>query len=89
MEATVNNIWQLQQAKSKFSELVERTLAQGAQIVTRHGKNAVVVLPYEEYQRLTQPRDSLAHFLLASPLAGSELIISRDQSLPPDLEIEP
>ena len=31
----MNNIWQLQDAKSKFSEMVERTLVNGAQIVTR------------------------------------------------------
>jgi prevent-host-death family protein len=34
----MNNIWQLKVAKSKFSEVVERALAQGTQIVTRHGK---------------------------------------------------
>ena len=85
----MNNIWQLQDAKSKFSEVVERALAQGAQIVTRRGKNAVVVLPYEEYERLTHASGSLAQFLLASPLAGAGLTIERDKSLPRDLEFEP
>jgi len=31
----MNNIWQLQEAKSKFSKLIEQALANGAQIVTR------------------------------------------------------
>jgi prevent-host-death family protein len=31
------NLWQLQEAKARFSELVERTLRNGAQIVTRRG----------------------------------------------------
>jgi antitoxin Phd len=49
----MNNIWQLQDAKSKFSEVVDRTLTQGVLIVTRRGKKAVVVIPFEEYERLT------------------------------------
>ncbi len=85
----MSNIWQLQDAKSKFSEVVERALENGAQIVTRRGKKTVVILPFDEYQRLTQPGGSLARFLLDSPLAGAELSIERDQSLPRDVDIEP
>jgi len=85
----MNNIWQLQDAKSKFSELVERALANGVQIVTRRGQKTVVVLPFEEYQRLAKPSDSLAQFLISSPLAGSGLTIERDKHLPRDIEIEP
>ena len=85
----MTNTWQLQEAKSKFSSVVDRALEQGAQIVTRHGKKAVVVLSYAEYEHLTRQGSTLAQFLLASPLAGSGLAIDRDQSLPRDLEIEP
>ncbi len=85
----MKNTWQLQEAKSKFSKVVDRALAQGVQIVTRRGKKAVVVLPFEEYERLTQRTGSLAQFLLASPLSGSELTIERDKSLPRTIEIEP
>jgi prevent-host-death family protein len=85
----MNNIWQLQDAKSKFSEMVECTLAHGAQIVTRRGRKTVVILPFEEYERLTKHTDSLAQFLLASPLAESELTIERDKSTPRNIKIEP
>ncbi len=81
-------VWQLQEAKSRFSELVERTLSSGAQIVTRRGKKTVVILPYEEYQRMTEKPNSLTEFLLSSPLAGAELEITRDSSKPRDIEIE-
>ncbi len=84
----MNNIWQLQEAKSRFSEVVEKALAQGVQIVTRRGRKTVVILPYDEYQRMIKPEDSLVQFLLDSPLRGSSLEIERDQSLPRDLEIE-
>ena len=85
----MNNIWQIQDAKRKLSELVERALANGAQIVTRHGKKTVVVLPFDEYQRLAKPSDSLAQFLMSSPLPGSELTIERDKRSPRNIEIEP
>jgi len=85
----MDNIWQLQEAKSKFSQVVERALAHGPQIVTRRGKKAVVVLPFEEYEKLTRQSGSLSQFLLSSPLAGSELSIERDKSLPRSIEIEP
>jgi prevent-host-death family protein len=83
------NLWQLQEAKSRFSELVERSLRNGAQIVTRRGKKVVVVLSYEEYRRLTAPQRNLAQFLLQSPLAGSELEIERDRSLPREVDLQP
>ncbi|WP_322793296.1 type II toxin-antitoxin system Phd/YefM family antitoxin [Bellilinea sp.] len=83
------NLWQLQDAKSRFSELVERTLRNGAQIVTRRGKKVVVMLSYEEYRRLTAPQRNLAQFLLQSPLAGAELNIERDQSLPREVDLQP
>jgi antitoxin Phd len=84
----MNNIWQLQEAKSKFSQVVEEALAQGPQIVTKRGKKTVVVMPFEAYERLTHPGGSLAQFLLSSPLAGIELGLKRDKSLPRSIEIE-
>jgi antitoxin Phd len=77
--------WQLQEAKSKFSQLVEKALHQGPQIVTKHGNNAVVVMAFEEYQKLTKPKEDLVGFLRNSPLAEVELDISRDKSLPRDV----
>lgn len=85
----MNNMWQLQDAKSKFSKLIEQALADGAQIVTRHGKKTVVIVPFDEYQRLTKQNISLAKYLLASPLPGSNLTIERDKSTPRNIEIEP
>lgn len=85
----MNNIWQLQEAKSKFSQVVDSALAHGAQIITRRGQKTVVVMPFEEYERLTRQGSSLSQFLLASPLAGSELIIERERDLPREIGIEP
>ncbi len=84
----MNNTWQLQDAKSKFSELVDRVLAHGVQIITRRGKKTVVVLPFEEYERLIRTTDRLSQFLVSSPLAGAELNLERDKSQPRTLPIE-
>jgi antitoxin Phd len=72
--------WQLQAAKARFSELFRRTRAEGPQWVTRQGKEAVVLLPVEEFERLQaksrQPAD-LVRFFAESPLAKAKLKLDR------------
>lgn len=46
--------WRLQDAKAQFSALVDAALNGEAQLVTRRGKRAVVVLDAGEYERLRQ-----------------------------------
>ncbi len=84
----MNNIWHLQEAKSRFSEVVDRVVNQGPQFITLRGKKTVVMVPIEEYERLTRGSDNLAQFLLNSPLAGSELSIDRLDDLPRSLDTE-
>jgi prevent-host-death family protein len=59
--------WQLQAAKQHFSELVERARNEGPQVVTKHGKEAVVVVSAEEYSRLRSTGPSLVEFIRAAP----------------------
>ncbi|HET9719884.1 MAG TPA: type II toxin-antitoxin system Phd/YefM family antitoxin [Solirubrobacteraceae bacterium] len=59
--------WQLQTAKQRFSELVERARTDGPQMVTKHGKEAVVVVSAEEYHRLRDDEPRLLDFILAAP----------------------
>lgn len=68
--------WQLQQAKNRFSELVEAALRGQPQQITRHGKPVAVVLSQEEYARLAtaNQRPSLARYLLDAPRIGLEEI---------------
>jgi antitoxin Phd len=83
-----SNFWQLQDAKSKFSQLVEQTLTQGVQIVTRRGKKTVVVMSFTEYERLTRNSGKLSSFLMQSPLAGVDLDLKRNDDQPRPVEIE-
>lgn len=68
-------MWTLQDAKNRFSAVVDAALSGAPQEVTRRGKPAVVVLSSAEYHRLlvgTQgPRESFAAHLMAFP--GGEL----------------
>jgi prevent-host-death family protein len=76
-----NQPWQLQTAKARFSELFRRARTEGPQVVTRQGKEQVVVLPAEQFAELTkrvrQPK-SLVRFFAESPLARVTLDLSRD-----------
>jgi len=61
------NVWHLHEAESRFSELVETVMQQGAQTVTKDGKPVVVVISADEYQRSLGSRNSLADALRACP----------------------
>ena len=77
--------WQLQEAKNKFSNLVEQARKVGPQIVTKHGKESVIVLSVEDFHKLTRPKKSLHKFLRESPLAGLDLDVKRDKEPPRDI----
>jgi prevent-host-death family protein len=81
------NIWQLQDAKSKFSQLVDSAIHHRPQFVTKHGNNAVVILSFEDYVKFIKPKDDLVTFLKNSPLAESDLDFSRNKDMPRDIEL--
>ena len=78
-------MWTLQDAKNKFSAVVDAALAGTPQEVTRRGKPAVVVLSADDYHRLlvgaVKARESFAEHLLAFP--GDDL--PRAQAKPRDV----
>ena len=82
-----NNTWQLQEAKSKFSQLVEDAMHKEPQIVTKHGDKVVVVLSFEEYTKITKPKTDLVKFLRESPLAEVALEIKRNKDVPRDISL--
>ena len=70
------HIWQLQEAKSRFSEVVDLSLRDGPQMVTRRGQEAVVVMSAVEYRRMTGSTPSLLTTLLNAP-RGEPLELTR------------
>ncbi|MCD6584611.1 MAG: type II toxin-antitoxin system Phd/YefM family antitoxin [Desulfobacteraceae bacterium] len=81
----IENYWQLQDAKNKFSNLVETVQKKGPQIVTKNGKEAVVVISIDEYKQLTKPKTTLVDFFKNSPLAEEKLDFSRNKEIPRDI----
>jgi prevent-host-death family protein len=59
--------WQLQAAKQRFSELVERALSEGPQIVTRRGREVAVVIGIDDYRRLREGEPDFKQFLRDAP----------------------
>lgn len=74
--------WQMQEAKSRLSEVVKDAEREGPQEITVHGRPVAVVLSRADYDRLAGTGESLVAFMRRSPLAGAEdLDFARDQSL--------
>ncbi len=78
--------WTMSEAKNKFSELVDKTIAHGPQVVTKWGKEIVVVISAEEFDRLRTAETSLVDFFRNSPLLGVKLDLVREKTLPRDVE---
>lgn len=66
--------WQVQDAKSKFSELLEASLAEGPQIVTRRGVETAVLLSIEEWRRLEKMANPDLKQLLLAPEARTDTL---------------
>ena len=73
--------WQVQSAKARFSEVFRRARTEGPQRITRQGKEGVVMVAEEQYERLVgkshQPK-SLVQFFRQSPLLGIDIELERD-----------
>ena len=80
-------VWPVQDAKARFSELLERCLSDGPQVVTRRGMEAAVLVRVEEWRRLQAAARPTLKELLLSDEARSELPVrsrgsSRRRSVP-------
>jgi antitoxin Phd len=69
----VDMVWQVQEAKQRFSEVLRRAAKDGPQIVTKHGAEIAVVIDIADYRRLaghTEPRKTFNEHLLSMPKFG-------------------
>jgi prevent-host-death family protein len=63
-------IWQIQEAKSRLSEVIAET-SNGPQIITRHGSERAVLLSIDDYRSLVAHKPNLAQYLLGGPKVDS------------------
>ena len=76
----MNKKWPVQDAKSKFSELLDTTLVEGPQIVTKRGVETAVILPIGQWRRLERmTKPDLKELLLTSEARTEELTPPRRQ----------
>lgn len=85
--APIAKAWSLADAKAHLSEVVDNALKKGPQVITRHGRKAVVVVAAEEWERKTHRQGTLADFFASSPLRESGLEVERPQDGPRDLDL--
>jgi prevent-host-death family protein len=78
--------WQLQEAKNRLSEVV-RHAHQGPQLITLRGKEEAVVLSFDEYQKLTQPRKTWVELLGEMAQSGIELDLGRSRDTGRNIEL--
>ena len=72
--------WQVQDAKAKFSEMLEASLVEGPQIVTKRGVETAVLLPIDQWKRLQKMARPTLKELLLAPQART------DSLTPPRIE---
>lgn len=68
----MSNRWQVQDAKARFSEMLETSIVEGPQIVTKRGVETAVLVSMEQWQRLSRMTRPDLKSLLLSPGARTE-----------------
>ena len=79
----MNAVWQVQEAKNRFSEVIDRALHEGPQTVTRHGRPVVRVVAVTDEREPKAPHagDGFVEFLLSAPkIEGGLPEMPRDRS---------
>lgn len=64
-------VWQVQEAKTRLSEVIEDAHSKGPQIITRHGSERAVLLSIQDYRALTAHKPDLRAYLLGGPKVDS------------------
>jgi antitoxin Phd len=78
--------WQVQDAKTRLSEVIERARSEGPQTITRHGKERAVVLSIEDYRLLAALRPDFKAYLLGVPKVD-DFSIDRDHDAGRTIEL--
>jgi prevent-host-death family protein len=80
--------WNLQDAKARLSELVDRARSGEAQVILRRGEPAAVVISYEAYKPVNRSAQSVLSFFQDSPLKGVDFVMPRVPEKMRDIDIE-
>jgi len=79
--------WQVQEAKTKLSEVIERARSEGPQTITKHGKARAVILSIEDYEGLKRPQPNLIDYLRNGP-RFDDFDFERNQDIGREIDLE-
>jgi len=70
--------WQVQEAKARLSEVIDRARTEGPQTITRHGAERAIVLSIEDYRALAAHKPDFKAYLLGGPKVD-DFVVERDR----------
>jgi prevent-host-death family protein len=75
------------EAKARLSEVIDRAVNDGPQLITRRGREAVVVVSAEEWAAKTRREGTLSEFFRTSPLYDSGIDLERIRDEPREIDL--
>ena len=69
------NVWPVQDAKARFSELLDSCVKNGPQVVSRRGAETAVLVPIAEWKRLNSAARPSLKSLLLSDSGRTDLVL--------------
>jgi prevent-host-death family protein len=79
-------VWQLQEAKAKLTEVINKAKI-NPQIISRHGVNEIVLLNITKYEELCGNKVDIVSFFQSSPLYNLDVTFDRDQATSRNIEL--
>ena len=78
--------WQVEDAKRRLGEVIERARTKGPQTITRHGVERAVVLSIEDYRALAAHKPDFKAYLLGAPKVD-DFSVGRDRNTGRDVDL--
>lgn len=83
----IHKVWQLQEAKARFSELVTEVERDGYHTITKNGRPVAVILSTREFEKTCMPKNALLDFFREAPLPELNLDFERNKDLGKDVDL--
>jgi prevent-host-death family protein len=87
MRKKKHKTWQLQEAKAKFSKLVDEALESGYQTISRNGKPVAILISKKDFEEYLHSKDNIIDFFMKAPYPEVELDIQRDKDTGREIDL--
>jgi len=82
-----HKVWQLQEAKARFSELVNEVEHGGYHTITKNGRPVAMIISKSDFEKMCAPKNTLLDFFREAPLPGLDLDIKRSKDRGKSVEL--